>query len=106
MMAGMLVLGGLPLVAGGTAYLAARAVWWMGIAGTLIVATCLFVLTPILGPFAGVSVPVIAALLFGMLCSLIGRLVSTRPHMIASAVFLLSFALVAAIWGASHTGGL
>lgn len=106
MIADMLVLGGLPLVAGVTAYLSARTVWWIGLAVVLILATAVSLFIPVLGPFAGVAVPVAAALLFGELCSLIGRLISRKPHMIASAVFLLSFAMVAAIWGASRAGGL
>ena len=106
MIADMLVLGGLPLIAGVTAYLSARTIWWIGLAAGLALATILSVSIPVLGPFAGIAVPAIAALLFGLLCSVIGRLISNKPHMIASAAFLLSFALVAAIWGASRTGGL
>ena len=102
----MLVLGGLPLIAGVTAYLSARMVWWIGLGAVLVLATLASVSIPVLGPFAGLAVPVIAALVFGELCSLFGRLFTGKPHMIASAVFLLSFVLVAAIWGASRTGGL
>ena len=102
----MLILGGLPLIAGVTAYLSARARWWIGALAVVIMLGLGTVAISLLGSFGGVAVPVLAALVFGWVCSALGRLISDRPHMIASTTFLLTFALAAVIWAASRTTSL
>ena len=94
----VLILGGVPLIAGVAAFLSLHGRWWVGGVAWVVAFLSLVCLGPAVPPLVTIGAGIAG---LGWVGAMAGRFVSPSPLTVAGGVYLVIFILVVLVWGSA-----